>query len=173
MMGQWVRVDGPLKEKGELADALDMKPHRVQTACFLILVGIAWAPVQAQDADQTTVRSKILALEHAWNQAEPAKDLKALDVLFDNALIYIDFDGTLMTKSDFLARVKAGRLQQVVTQSMAVELFGNTAIVTGIYQSREVVNGKPLVRRGRFLDAWVYKDHEWVCVAVQSTPILP
>jgi len=124
----------------------------------------------AQDSEEAGNRSKILALEHAWNQAEAFKDLKALDAILDNAIVYVDSDGTLMNKSEFLAHVKSAHLQQVVTQSMAVELFGRTAIVTGTYQAKEFQNGRAVVRRGRFLDAWVAKGSEWVCVAAEATP---
>ena len=111
-----------------------------------------------------------MALEHAWNQAEAFKDLKALDALFDNALVYVDPDGTLLTKSEFLSRVTSVSLQQVVTESMAVKVFGNTAIVTGTYRATEFMRGKTVVLQGRFVDTWVYKDSTWVCVAAQSTP---
>ena len=170
------RFGGPgnlLKENEQTADLPHMKLHAVKAIFCLILASVTFAPVNAQDADEASARSKILALEHAWNQAEPAKDLKALDVLFDNGFVYVDFDGTLMTKADFLSCVKAGHLQQVATQSMSVEVFGNTAIVTGTYQSSELLHGKRVLRRGRFVDTWVYKGNSWVCVAAQSTPILP
>lgn len=140
--------------------------------CLLILAGMAPAHLWAQGGDDAAVRSKILALEHAWNQAEALKDLKSLDGLFDNALVYIDFDGTLMTKAEFLSRVKSAHIQQGVTESMTAQVFGNTAIVTGIYLDREIKDGKPVLRRGRFVDTWVYKDSAWVCVAAQATPIL-
>jgi uncharacterized protein DUF4440 len=136
--------------------------------CVLAVIGMsAWA----QDSDEAGSRSKILALEHAWNQAEAFKDLKALDAIFDNLLVYVDSDGTLMNKSEFLAHVKSAHLQQVVTQSMSVELFGETAIVTGIYQASDFQNGRPIVRRGRFVDAWVFKRSAWVCIAAEATPI--
>lgn len=123
----------------------------------------------AQDSDESADRSKILALEHAWNLAEAFKDLKALDALFDSGLIYVDADGSLMNKIEFLAHVKSAQLQQVVTQSMFVQVFGATAIVTGTYQSHEFQNGRPVVRRGRFVDAWVLKKSTWVCVAAHHT----
>jgi len=137
----------------------------------MIFVGMAHAPLWSQGVDESAAGSKILALEHAWNQAEAFKDLKALDALFDNALVYVDPEGTLLTKAEFLSRVKSAPLQQVVTQSMAVKLFGNTAIVTGTYRATELKHGKTLVLQGRFVDTWVYKDSTWVCVAAQSTPV--
>jgi len=146
-----------------------MKTCEVRLACLLVLVGsalFAWP----QDLDPAGVRSRILALEHAWNQAEAFNDLKALDAIFDNSLVYVDSDGTLMTKAEFLSHVKAEHLQQAVTQSMAVEVFGDTAIVTGIYLVREFKNGKQITHRGRFVDTWVRRDKNWVCVAAQATP---
>lgn len=117
--------------------------------------------------------TKVLALEHAWNQAEERKDTKALDALFDNAMVYVDYDGTFKTKAEFLARVKAANAhpQQEVTESMTAYAFGNSVIVTGIYVASGVENGKPYVRRGRFVDTWVFKNGNWLCVASQATPI--
>jgi len=160
------------KEEVLFADVQGMKTRASWLVCLPLLLGTALTSLSGQTVDETGSRTRILALEHAWNQAEAFKDLKALDTLFDNALVYVDFDGTLMTKAEFLSRVKSAHLQQVVTQSMNVELFGDTAIVTGIYQASEVRDGKPLVRRGRFIDTWMYKSSGWVCIAAQSTPIL-
>jgi hypothetical protein len=141
-------------------------------ACIAILVGSVPAVLWAQDPDHSATRTRILALEHAWNQAEAFKDLKALDALFDNDLVYVDFDGTLMTKASFLAHVKSAHLEQVVTESMTVQIFNTTAIVSGAYRSNEFANGKRLQRRGRFIDTWVYKDSTWLCIAAEATPIL-
>lgn len=118
--------------------------------------------------------TKVLALEHIWNRAEESKDTTALDALFDNALIYVDYDGTLRTKAEFLARVKssASQLQQEITESMTAHVFSGSVVVTGVYVARGVDNGKPYVRRGRFVDTWVLQDKGWLCVASQSTPIL-
>jgi hypothetical protein len=54
------------------------------------------------DAEQ----SKILTLENAWNQAEKHKDGKALETLLHPDLVYVDYDGSMMTKVEFIASVK-------------------------------------------------------------------
>ena len=48
------------------------------------------------------------------------KDAKAPDAILENSLVYTDYDGTMMTKADFLASVKgpARRPEQQVTESM-------------------------------------------------------
>lgn len=116
-------------------------------------------------------RTKILALEHAWNRAEELHDVVSLGALFDNAMVYVDSDGTLMTKGEFLSRVKSARVQKVVTLSMSVQLFGNTAVATGIYEAHVLKNGKLDLERGRFVDTWVLRESTWVCIAAESTPI--
>jgi ketosteroid isomerase-like protein len=169
---QALRLRNDLKRRGCCADVSRMKSRVAHFACLLILFDMTLTPGWAQNADEAGVRSKILALEHAWNQAEAFKDLKALDSILDNSLIYVDFDGSLMTKADFLSRVRASHLEQVITESMSVQVFGEVAIATGTYLSKEFKDGKTIERRGRFVDAWVRKNQSWVCVAAQATPIL-
>jgi ketosteroid isomerase-like protein len=123
----------------------------------------------SSDAEQ----SKIIALENAWNQAEEHKDVGALDLLLHPDLVYIDYDGSMMTKGEFIASVKAPALhpEKIVNESMTAHVFGDSAVVTGIYREKGVDKGKPYLRRGRFTDTWVYQNGVWVCVASQSTLI--
>jgi ketosteroid isomerase-like protein len=139
-----------------------------------ILVCSALVFAAAQNSDDSGGRSNILALEHAWDQAQERGDVKALAAIFDNSLIYIDYDGKLLTKAEYLARVKANtiHMQQIVAEEMSVQMFGNTAIVVGTYRVRGVENGKPYLRRGRFTDTWVLMGTNWICVAAGTTPIL-
>ncbi len=130
-------------------------------------------PLSFSQAKPDAEQSKILALENAWNQAEEHKDVKALETLLHPDLIYIDYDGSLMTKDEFIASVKAPELhpEQIVNESMTAHVFGDSAVVTGIYREKGIRKGKPYQRRGRFTDTWVYHDGLWVCVASQSTLI--
>jgi hypothetical protein len=57
-----------------------------------------------QTGDEPGSRTKLLALEHASNQAATFKDLKGPDALFDNALVCVDFDGMFLAKAKFLSR---------------------------------------------------------------------
>jgi ketosteroid isomerase-like protein len=140
--------------------------------CVLLL--LASVSLVGQDAASgDSEKSKILALENAWNQAEKNKDTKALEGLLANTLVYIDYDGTLMDKAKFLASVKAPALhpEQIVNESMTAYMYGDSAVVTGIYREKGVRNGKPYSRRGRFTDTWVNQSGTWVCAASQSTLI--
>jgi ketosteroid isomerase-like protein len=130
--------------------------------------------VSAQQADDAGTITKVLALENAWNQAEEKKDTKALGALFDNSLVYITYQGTLQTKAEFLAQMRTSlsQPQQELTGSVTAHVLGSVVIVTGLYVAKGTENGKPYVRRGRFVDTWAPKDGGWRCVASQSTPLL-
>jgi ketosteroid isomerase-like protein len=161
-----------MKPGASSADISPMELRLLTCIGVLSLVGIATATLCAQEKDQNAAGPKIIALEHAWNLAESAGDLKALDALFDNELIYVDVDGSLMNKTQLMAHIKSVHPQQVTTELMTVQVFDDTAIVNGSYRSNELKNGKPIVRRGRFTDTWVYKNFTWVCITAQATPIL-
>jgi ketosteroid isomerase-like protein len=124
-----------------------------------------------QNADAE--KSKILALETAWNLAEQHKDVRALDELLGSNLVAIDYDGSIQTKEQFLASVRRPELhpEQIVNESSTVYMYGTTAVVTGIYREKGIDKGKPYLRRGRFTDTWVYGNGAWQCAASQSTLI--
>ena len=131
-----------------------------------------------QDASDSATKSKIAALEGAWNQAYKSGDAKALDAILDNGIVLVNDDGSVQTKTEFLASVKpsgtqaGSQEQQVAPESMSVHVFGNTAIATGIFRAKGVEGGKPYVRRERFIDTWIFKGGRWTCVATDATPIL-
>ena len=144
------------------------------SACLMIVVCTTFQFVRAQDDSASAVRSKIIALEKAWNQAYKAGDIRALDSILDNEIVLINDDGSVQSKTEFLRSVKATRNnsqeQQVSPESMNVHVFGNTAVATGIFRAKGVEGGKSYVRRERFVDTWLYNNGKWVCVASNATP---
>jgi ketosteroid isomerase-like protein len=141
---------------------------------ILVLLCAAGQFAKSQDSGEAGARSNVLALEHAWDQALERRDVKALSAIFDDSLIYVDYDGAVLTKAGYLARVKANAtpIEQIVAEEMSVQLFGSTAVVVGTYRVKGVEKGKPYLRRGRFTDIWVRTSGNWMCVAAASTPIV-
>jgi hypothetical protein len=127
------------------------------------------ATVSAQDSE-ATARAQVLALEKAWNQAYKAGDVKALSAILDNSLVLVEDDGSLKTKSEFLATVKAatGNEEQVAPESLTVRVFGNTAISIGVIATKDA---KGVKHRERFIDTWINRNGSWICIATDSTPI--
>jgi ketosteroid isomerase-like protein len=139
------------------------------------IVGLLATLATAQDSDERDAASKVQALEKFWDRAEQQGDIRALDLIFDESMTYVDEDGSLLSKAEFLSRVvkEAGtQVQSLVTPALSVHVYGDTAVAIGIYTYKGVRKGMVQQREGRFIDTWVLKKGGWVCVVAQSTPIL-
>jgi ketosteroid isomerase-like protein len=85
-------------------------------------------------------------------------------------------DGSLRSKTAFLASVDAAMSsdeQQAEPESISVHLFGDVAIATGGFREKGIENGKPYVKRNRFVDTGINKNGSWMCIAASATPVLP
>lgn len=69
---------------------------------FLLAIAVAGA----QQSGVSDEGGRILGLENAWNHALEAKDTKAMDMILGNAFISVEIDGSVSTRSEFLAGIK-------------------------------------------------------------------
>jgi ketosteroid isomerase-like protein len=140
----------------------------------IILFGASVLPAtQSRAVHSDPEEARILSLEAAWNQAEQQKDVRALNLLLAETLSYVDYDGTFMNKTQFLASARGGGLHpaQITDESAIVHIYERSAVVAGVYRERGTNKGKPYQRRGRFTDTWIRLGNSWQCVASQSTLI--
>jgi ketosteroid isomerase-like protein len=146
-----------------------MRPLLAASVLFVLSAVL----LSAQDQLKNGEEGHLLALESAWNHAEQSKDAAALKQLIGDSFEYVDYDGTLMNKKEFLASILSNNVrgEQINNDGMTVHVYGNAAVVNGIYRDRGIENGKPFSRRGRFTDTWIYQNGAWQCVASQSTLI--
>ncbi len=139
----------------------------------MILLVWTGPAVPAQAPDQPgPAQTKILALENAWNQAYESGDTKALDSILDDAIVLVNDDGSVQTKSEFFASVKSSAPQQVAPESLSVHVHDNVAIATGVMRVKGLENGKPYTRRERSVHTWLVKHGSWVCIGTDATPVL-
>jgi ketosteroid isomerase-like protein len=145
----------------------------VMAGIIVMVLGLVSISGSAQDHD-ADARDQVLALEKAWNQAYKAGDTKALSSILDNSLVLVEDDGSLKTKSEFLATVKSSNAneEQVAPESLTVRVFGNTAIAIGVIAVKETKGGKTVSHRERFIDTWINREGKWVCIATNATPML-
>jgi hypothetical protein len=129
----------------------------------------------AQSQSSNDVKNRILTLENSWNQAEVKQDAQAISMLLADTFQYTDADGSTKNKKEWLAQVQSGsdHYEQLGNTNMVVQLYGSAAVVTGQYQERVRLHGKPITRSGRFTDTWIEQSGSWKCVASQSTLITP
>jgi ketosteroid isomerase-like protein len=146
---------------------------KIQLVCVAaLLVGGAALAVRGQNTQKDEV-GRIQALELAWNHALEQKDSKALDMLLANTMVSVDIDGSIMNKAEFLASIKAPDYQpsQAVTEQSSVQMYGDAAVVVGVFRIKGTDRGKSYVRRERFVDTWIKSSDTWQCVATTAALI--
>lgn len=143
----------------------------IPLATILLVVSVALALRGQGGANDEAGR--IQALELAWNHALEGKDTKALDMLLGNNMVSVDIDGSVSNKNEFLASIKAPDYQpsQAVIEQSSVQMYGNAAVVVGVFRVKGMEKGKPYVHRERFVDTWIRTNGTWQCVATTGTLI--
>ena len=141
---------------------------------LLVLICSTSLSASAQEvADGGTVTT-VRALERQWAEAQSRNDSAALDLIFDNALVYVEY-GRLVTKGEYLSRIRSAKpqplLDQIVMEAMEVHSFGSAAIVVGTYREVSAKDGKPRLQRWRFVDTWVKEKDRWMLVAAGAAPL--
>ena len=139
---------------------------------WLGLLCVIAPQICGQQQPETGTAAAIRALEHEWTVGQSRNDNRALDLIFDSALVYVEY-GKLVSKGDYLSRIKRepSGLDQIVPEPMTVQVFGTTAIVTGTYVEKQLLGRRHEAMRWRFIDTWVYKKNGWVLVAAGSAPV--
>ena len=139
------------------------------------LLAIALYPAPAaQDKAGSADEIQIRQLERAWNQAEMKQEIGAVDNLVADSLVYTDYDGTFMNKKEYMKWVvdPDQKADHLYDEGLSVQVYGNAAVVAGIYRETGTNKGKPYVVRSRYTDTWIKRNGVWQCVASQST-LLP
>ena len=142
---------------------------------FIVVSLFSTVPARTTPGSEETGgdAARVMALETLWNQAEVDKDTRALSQLVPDTFIYVDIDGSLRTKPEFLESVKNGteKPSEIRNESMVAYAYGNTVVVTSVYREKGIASGRHYSRKGRFTDTWIKVDSGWRCVASQSTLI--
>ena len=137
--------------------------------CCCLLLALGSIRVCAQQADPR--ETKLLVLEHLWNEAQVHRDSAALDALVSSRFVNTEYDGDVSNKQKFLADIKDPLFRPTLAniQDIKMNFFGDTAVVTGIYHTRGTYQGKPYDHIGRFTDTWVFDMGKWQCVASHTS----
>jgi ketosteroid isomerase-like protein len=127
----------------------------------------------AQDKSAGGDEIRIRQLERAWNQAEAKQEVKEVSSLLADTLVYTDYDGSFMNKSEYLKWVAAPqqKADHIYDEGLSVQVYGDAAVAAGIYRETGTNKGKPYVIRSRFTDTWIKRNDAWLCVASHSTLI--
>ena len=141
----------------------------IRNLCCCLLLALSSIGLAAQQSDPR--ESRLLVLEHLWNEAQVNRDAPALNALVSSRFVNTEWDGELTDKQKFLAEIKDPRFKPTALniQDVKMNFFGETAVVTGIYHTQGTYQGKPYDHVGRFTDTWVQDLGKWQCVASHTS----
>jgi ketosteroid isomerase-like protein len=140
--------------------------------CNLAIALCALAPpTYAQTPNPAPDAANIIALERMWNQAQVSLDAKAIASMIGDRFINTEYDGEVSNRGKFLADFADPQFKPTLMNidNVKVEMYPNTAIVTGNYHVKGVYASKPYEHFGRFTDTWILQDGKWLCVASHSS----
>ena len=134
-----------------------------------LLLALSTVVATAQQADPR--ESKLLVLEHLWNEAQVNRDSAALNALVSSRFVNTEWDGEVSDKQKFLADIKDPLFKPTMAnvQDMKINFFGDTAVITGIYHTQGTYQGRSYDHVGRFTDTWVLDLGSWQCVASHTS----
>ena len=146
-----------------------MKRLALTTLAVVLLSSASISQDKSTNADEIQIKQ----LERAWNQAEARQEVKEVSALLADTFVYTDYDGSFMNKSEYMKWVAAPeqKADHLYDEGLTVHVYGNAAIVTGIYRETGTNKGKPYTIRSRFTDTWIKRSGVWLCVASHSTLI--
>lgn len=131
----------------------------------LLVVVVSSLALPQNKGDET----KVIAFENLWNQIQVNHDADAMDKMLDSDFVLTDYDGTVMSKNQFLESIRDRSNQLTVegSEDMKLHRHGDTLIVTGATHEKGTLNGRPYQHKGRFTDTWIRQNGTWICIASQ------
>jgi ketosteroid isomerase-like protein len=139
--------------------------------CCLLLAFASIGQAAAQQGKDDSQETKLLVMEHLWNEAQVNRDSRALDGMIGAAFVNTEYDGEVSDKSKFLADIKDPHfnLSSLTIQDLKVSMYGDSAVVVGSYRTKGTYQAKPYEHVGRFTDTWVFTEGRWQCVASHTS----
>jgi ketosteroid isomerase-like protein len=137
--------------------------------CCLVITACAFA--QTPQNGSHAEASNLVALERMWNQAQLSRDARAVASMIGDRFINTEYDGEVSNRGKFLADFADPQFKPslMAIQDVQVEMYPNTAVVTGTYHTKGVYGTKPYEHVGRFTDTWIFQDGKWLCVASHTS----
>ena len=142
---------------------------RAASCCLLLVLAIGHAPAQKSKDDSQ--QTKLLVMEHLWNEAQVNRDSRALDGMIGAEFVNTEYDGEVSDKPKFLADIRDPQFKptSLTIQDLKVSMYADSAVVVGIYHTKGSYQNKPYEHVGRFTDTWVFTEGRWQCVASHTS----
>ncbi len=110
---------------------------------------------------------RLEALEQRWLAASVAHDVATLRDLLADEFVDVSYQGTLRRKADLLGASAAPAKTRQALSELAVRLYGDAAVVTGV--NTVTADDGSFTVRLRFTDVFAKQSGRWRAVSAQET----
>jgi hypothetical protein len=123
---------------------------------------------QTPDKGKAKVEQELQNLVRMWDEAYVKGDTVTLDRLLADEFAFVGGP----KKAEYLASLKSRNLaiESAVSTDIQVQVYGDTAILTGL----DTITGKnkdqTFVTKWLYLDVWIKRGGKWRCVKTYSSP---
>lgn len=118
----------------------------------------------------TNAADQIKDAESRRYAAMIANDVKALDAVLADDLVYTHSSAAMETKKEFIDRLSSGlRYKAITPREQTIRVFGDVALVNGLNRMDVERKGEPITFDIRFLAVYVRAGAQWQMRAWQST----
>lgn len=137
---------------------------------LIAIVLVFFAALQSVDAQNNAKAKELTAREAEFSQILLRGDWKALEKIEADDLIFTNADGQVTHKSDDVVNLRAGnfKFQAIDMRGLAVQDFGDVAVVTGELNEKVLYKTTDLSGLYRFTDVWVKRSGRWQLVTGQE-----
>jgi len=143
---------------------------RILPALALVAIHLVFAA--HVKADTASDKKIVAALEQQWIEAFKTNDPKLLEPILARDWIQTSSEATLSGKSHEMADTKETKWTSLKNIGLKITMYGNTAVVTGIFKGTGTASWGAVDDHYRFTDTWVkMPKRNWQCVATQLTTI--
>jgi ketosteroid isomerase-like protein len=143
------------------------------TLAFLVAMPLCAGGQASRAPRQDAVEREIRTLQDDLIAAYTHRDIDALNRILADDYTFVESHGQLLTKEQLVANFSSGDrvLSSYVIDDDHIAIYGNTAVMTYHYTSREKYRGRDESGEFRFIRVFVKQDGRWRMVAGQETRV--
>jgi len=137
----------------------------------LILLGSIPVAAQQKNRDRDAkIMGELMELKslvRAWDEAYVKADTATLDRLLATEFAFVGGPN----KGDYLASFKtrpADSVQSALSTDIQIQVYGDTAVLTGIDTISGRNKGQPREAKWLYMDVWIRRAGRWQCVKTYS-----
>jgi len=118
-----------------------------------------------------TLKTQLLRSDRERYGAMMSADIKALDALLSDRLVYTHSTGAVENKAEYLAALSSRRVRYLDVDPYIIHcnLFGSCAVMQGQVQVHARVNGTEMHVISLFMSTWIVQDAQWQMVGWAAT----